>query len=1068
MHQKQVAQPVAEKGGSTVPLEPRILVVVGEEGPRLAERLAALLGDAGWACTVADPPSAHSLPAPIADSVAAVVSLDPRNLVIGGLRVETPFLAAVNEAPASLSWQSPAGRDVPLFAFDEIPRALATALAPPLEADRRVRIAGTVESLSKGSEALLRAAARAVAGADAGLVAGRHTGVDRVARLAYFRARALAGKPIACEVLGGLEDGVLYPLPGEVVRRTLDDYVELGDVLFVFPGGRGTEALFQEARAARVPVLALARAGGKATEVHAAVLADWETRPVAGLTKPEYEQLAGDVNPGRLTEMLGSVLDAAVRGFAHSAQRAILANDLSAGEDLLGVERQARVFAEVIAARDLKPPLAIGLFGEWGAGKSFFMDRIADEVDSLAIDQADPHSLYCHRVCQVRFNAWHYMDSHLWASLAGRVFDGLAQHLGPGDADPAARRKELRRRLESSREESERATAVQEAADKQLREAQGTVARLELRREQELRSFRALFDRQVRRIVVEQLEAEAADAPDSPEARALADVGAAIDTLAMPGVTAEVLAGREEARAILDRARSLAGRVHGLLKAVTPVGVWWIVPIVLVALPFLVAPLLEVAVGLDRAFAQRMLPAGELLAFGFWVLKKGRDQLDALDRLVVGAETLERRAERTRAALLADPTAEQKEALQLRAAAEGALVDARRRAADAETMLSRTEAQLAELEAGRLVYDFVADRAGNGSDYRRRQGIVSVVRRDLEELKALLDGWREEPGFSGHGVDRIVLYIDDLDRCPAEQVVDVLQAVHLLLAFELFVVVVGVDARWLERALKVRYPTMLGGHGDGLHHEAASAHDYLEKIFQVPYTLPDMQRPGFEDLLGALLPVEGEIVLPPPEDPGALDTQELVMDLDLDAEVAPAPDDDVELQSVDEPGPAMLELELDAEPEPDDVELVEAPRTVALEAHEQIAARALHGFLPTPRLTKRFANIYRLLRVSVSEAEYASFIRPGDGEHRAVQVLLALNSGFPRLGSDLLLRLAKGEDLGARWSDAVDRIAEGPDPHGERAHAVELLRAVPDLPQDLAPYRRWAGRVGRFSFYWRG
>ncbi len=40
-------------------------------------------------------------------------------------------------------------------------------------------------------------------------------------------------------------------------------------------------------------------------------------------------------------------------------------------------------------------------------------------------------------------------------------------------------------------------------------------------------------------------------------------------------------------------------------------------------------------------------------------------------------------------------------------------------------------------------------------------------------------------------IDRIVLYIDDLDRCPEVKVVEVLQAVHLLLAYPLFVVVVG-------------------------------------------------------------------------------------------------------------------------------------------------------------------------------------------------------------------------------------------------------------------------------------
>ena len=53
----------------------------------------------------------------------------------------------------------------------------------------------------------------------------------------------------------------------------------------------------------------------------------------------------------------------------------------------------------------------------------------------------------------------------------------------------------------------------------------------------------------------------------------------------------------------------------------------------------------------------------------------------------------------------------------------------------------------------------------------------------------------DAPEWDTRPIERIVLYIDDLDRCPPERVVEVLQAVHLLLAFELFVVVVAVDAR---------------------------------------------------------------------------------------------------------------------------------------------------------------------------------------------------------------------------------------------------------------------------------
>ena len=69
----------------------------------------------------------------------------------------------------------------------------------------------------------------------------------------------------------------------------------------------------------------------------------------------------------------------------------------------------------------------------------------------------------------------------------------------------------------------------------------------------------------------------------------------------------------------------------------------------------------------------------------------------------------------------------------------------------------------------------------------------------------------------------------------------VLQAVHLLLAFPLFVVVVGVDVRWVERALRLHHEHLLVS-GDG----GAAPRDYLEKIFQIPFWLgpldPDASR----------------------------------------------------------------------------------------------------------------------------------------------------------------------------------------------------------------------------------
>ena len=55
------------------------------------------------------------------------------------------------------------------------------------------------------------------------------------------------------------------------------------------------------------------------------------------------------------------------------------------------------------------------------------MEELVDELAERAGKRTEPESaLFCRNVAQVRFNAWHYADSNLWASLAYRIFEGLA------------------------------------------------------------------------------------------------------------------------------------------------------------------------------------------------------------------------------------------------------------------------------------------------------------------------------------------------------------------------------------------------------------------------------------------------------------------------------------------------------------------------------------------------------------------------------------------------------------------------------------------------------------------
>src|SRR5262249_12885651 len=86
----------------------------------------------------------------------------------------------------------------------------------------------------------------------------------------------------------------------------------------------------------------------------------------------------------------------------------------------------------LICLKEAEPPLSIGLFGGWGSGKSTFMQLLEQEIDALtsrvreaAKAAAAPkhNAAFVGNVVQVRFNAWHFADANLWASLTAGFSD---------------------------------------------------------------------------------------------------------------------------------------------------------------------------------------------------------------------------------------------------------------------------------------------------------------------------------------------------------------------------------------------------------------------------------------------------------------------------------------------------------------------------------------------------------------------------------------------------------------------------------------------------------------------
>lgn len=804
------------------------------------------------------------------------------------------------------------------------------------------------------------------------------------------------------------------------------------------------------------------------------------------------------------------------------------------GPDHLTVDRDVEALARLLCARSVEPPLSVGLFADWGTGKSTFMQRLKWNIGELSrraesAERRGVATAFRSGVVPIWFNAWHYMDANLWASLVTRIFDQLARHLS-GDPHKAAleeARKRLYARLAASQgllaeAERRKSLAVAEAATAQ--ERVGTA-----RRRQESVASRIARARDVAAGVWKEIEAQPAAPAEGTEPAGSAGAGAAgaadpaeggredaVDAEAAKAVDAAVAQAAADVRqavgtaarelGLRDADASIAG-IRGTLAQMR--GVWGNLSAS--------AEILSRQRGFFRGLAVPLL-GGLLLAavvvgaiwyFGLNVREWVRAATGLIITLAPLVSLLAASAARVRRVL--ERADAEIQASTARAAAEAdalqreldrlkeAEAAAERDRLQAERTVAEIESEIEDIRAGRRLEQFIRDRAGS-DDYRRHLGIIATIREDFERLQTLLDEVRKEsetprkpadakgvqPSASAReapAVHRIVLYIDDLDRCPEDRVVEVLQAVHLLLAFPLFVVVVGVDPRWLLRAVQSQYERLLANEREAVRaglspdedlHWASTPQNYLEKIFQIPFTLEPMNEKGFGQLLGSLIKVRAPdpaTAVPEPTKGG--DAAQTGMYGADEAETSSGLDE----QWLDDESPEEEEGE-DAQAE-DDAGL--DPPGLEVEAWELQYLSGLAPLIGSPRMAKRFANVYRFIRASLSGPELEEFSGTAQqpGEFRAVSLLLALLTGFPGEAVELFRRLlSESPDQKEGWPDFVRRVAKDPAathpaaPEGalparrwaRLTGALEQVEHGVGVAREMAPYRDWAPRVARFSF----
>ncbi|MFC2141994.1 P-loop NTPase fold protein [Acidobacteriota bacterium] len=739
------------------------------------------------------------------------------------------------------------------------------------------------------------------------------------------------------------------------------------------------------------------------------------------------------------------------------------ASDIPEGNDLLDFSNEVDALASLIASTKLEPPLSIGLFGDWGSGKSFFMNKLIDRVNWISNNVTAPKDggkpNFYKKIVQIEFNAWHYSESTLWASLVTHIFDNLRLVVDKPET--------IEKRREWVMDELEHKKRMREKAEDNLKNERRSLGGKKgalTKAKQEAERKRKEFIKTTSKDAVQAIK-------DTKAVEMFYNYAQNILGLESLGAT------NQEIQKTIKETRAVLGETEAVWKSIKHSDtrsrriIYFSAFVGITIVFFLIAKFLQTRTGLTFIADLRGLLApllGILGAFTPWFrthLKKARE---ALEKLKEADLEFSRRLEQEQSSIDKEMSAREEELKEQ----EMRVREHEQGVEELEISIKEIEADLRDLEPDRRFAKFISERALS-QDYRKELGILALIRQDFERLTEFLS--TDGRGKKSHplAVDRIILYIDDLDRCPKDKVIKVLQAVHLLLAFKLFVVVVAVDARWVRSSLANSYEQLIAdnrphisGSSEHLQSNSATTEDYLEKIFQVPLWIKPMDETGAKAIVNDLLKEDLESISEA-TDRRRLQSERRASVTSEDAESTKKLDEIFEaLDQTDKSEIGKKSTQFPTSPnwilQPERLELIRDELGVIRQLAPLIGR--------SPRAVKRFVNVYRIMRAGLHREELSAFLGEGDAspEFPATIFLLATLNGSPAIATEIFRQIST-TDTTMLLSEFLQNLEESKNakPKSEWGHFFELVGVFNRTWGErlkISVFHDWASRIARFSF----
>ncbi|MCT4643884.1 MAG: KAP family NTPase [Carboxylicivirga sp.] len=741
--------------------------------------------------------------------------------------------------------------------------------------------------------------------------------------------------------------------------------------------------------------------------------------------------------------------------------KASINNDGLSTEDLLNIENDVRSLALTLASKDIKPPIAISLFGAWGSGKSFFIEQLEERVSELSKHQAfmndskvqrtdeelKKENAFCKGIAQIKFNAWSYNDSSLWAGLVSSIFDKLDEYIsscGKGQNEII----EIRHRLQNELEIFASEKFIVKKEKEKLEEDKKNI-------KDELNNH--LINKQsyiddIAKTKLSEIVSEIAN-----KSKVVSDTK---EKLTKYGFTEDRIKSLSPTE-LYQEAISWSTFLKNLLKFSICYKILFAVAGIIFVLAWAdpnnwISGIINNIGREITAFVSFTIPILSKLYNSFHKYKNMLDPLTEYKNQF-NKEVKDAKFE----------FEQKKELLEFKIRAEEtAIAEVDSKLIDINQQIEELEYTLKHFVAKRAFNSFIQSKVAN-KEYDSYTGLISVIRKDFEKLSYMFNEAEIERNTSqikineieskgidelfknGRSLDRIILYIDDLDRCTEDKVLEVIQAVHLLMAFPLFNVVVGVDKRCLDNALIHKNIHTYGQIAPlpvikkaGI--KLISSEEYLEKIFQIPLHLKEPNQEDIKGMISSLL--ENQIEIEQVQSPGDIPQRANINTINDSSENSES--------KITESKPMLSKGEINKFVG----EKLITPSDLKLSPEELIYLREVSVLVGSiPRAIKRFINIYRIIRahqdldIPLSERK-ESFL--------SIMFLVAINIGQYKDKAHLVMKIIKTNlsDTLRNDTDNHSVLVEIWDTIDKNDHIKDVL----DYP--CANINKYTSIVNRFSF----